>query len=581
MRFFVSGETDRPGIETRSVSVPLRPVLRPDSAPACPDLRSMLSSPTESLLEDVFAAHADGRLDVARQRAEALIREGSSQPDTLRHATGLYLLTRTEQLSGRRPPAELCTMALQSARLFRVSGDLFGEALALSMAGTAALLHGRVDTAIEHAVLSTQVAEKHGSPLARAVTWNTLGAACGTRDPAYARDVLHRSIEIATHQLPDGAAVQPSLNLILAELHRLEICLQTRQSADVHPWAWQAMDTLEAWHVRLDGPLPALLPSPGGMQIEAILPVLRAGLRAHTPALPAALPPAGTDSTPALPMWLRGIAAWIRARVALSRNDFAQAEAAIGAALDEVPNMPHAFTEQVALNQRAELHERRGEWRLACEALHAFRRIQIRQDATDMSARERTAALRLAWRQQNRTLDELRTASRQLERLTLEDPLTGLSNRRHLEQQLALLLTDDPAGSPAHAAPWCLVMIDIDRFKPINDRFSHVVGDAVLRQLAHLLRHELREHDVASRLAGDEFVLILKDTDEHSACQVVERLRSSVARHDWHTIHADLSVSISLGLAACRPGDTLDTLLHRSDEAMYADKRARRRPGSR
>lgn len=542
----------------------------------------MPASPSEPLLEEVFAAHAEGRLDDARGLSNALIRHGTTAPDTIRHATGLYLLSRTEQLSGRRPPAELCAMALQAARLFRVGGDLFGEALALSMAGTAALLHGRVDTAIEHAVLSTQVAEAHGSPLARAVTWNTLGAACGTRDTGYARDVLQRSIEIASQQLPDGAAVQPSLNLILAELHRLEICLQTRQPADVHPWAWQAVDTLETWQARLDGPLPALLPSPGGMQIEAILPILRAGLQAHTAQPPGPLAPDGMDGQPRLPVWLRGIAAWIRARVALSRNDFAQAEAAIGAALDEVPNMPHAFIEQVALNQRAELHERRGEWRLACEALHAFRRIQIQQDTSDMRARERTAALRLAWRQQNRTLDELRTASRQLERLTLEDPLTGLSNRRHLEQQLTLLLADDPTGgTAASASPWCLVMIDIDRFKPINDRFSHVVGDAVLRQLAHLLRHELREHDVASRLAGDEFVLILKDTEEHEARLVVERLRASVARHDWHAIHTDLSVSISLGLAACRPGDTLDTLLHRSDEAMYADKRARRRPGGR
>jgi diguanylate cyclase (GGDEF)-like protein len=543
-------------------------------------------SPTKSLLEDVFQAHAEGRLDAARQRAETLIREGSHLPDTIRHAAGLYLLARTEQLSGIRPPAELSAMALQSARLFRVGGDPFGEALALSMAATAALLHGRVDTAIEHAVLSTQVAEAHGSPLARAVTWNTLGAACGTRDTAYARDVLQRSIKIANRQLPDGAVVQPSLNLILAELHRLEICLQTRQPAEVHPWAWQAMDTLETWQGRLDGPLPALLPSPGGMQIEAILPVLRAGLQAHTPSPPDPLPPAGASGLPPLPLWLRGIAAWIRARVSLSRNDFAQAEADIDAALDEVSHMPHAFIEQVALNQRAELHERRGEWRLACEALHAFRRIQIRQDSPDMRARERTAALRLAWRQQNRTLDELRTTSRQLERLTLEDPLTGLSNRRHLEQQLAALLATPAAGpddlprSDEERGPWCLVMIDIDRFKDINDHLSHVIGDAVLRQLALLLRRALREHDIASRIAGDEFVLVLKDIDEPGARQVVERLRGSVALHDWHTVHADLRVSISLGLTTYQPGDTLDALLHRSDLAMYADKRARRRaPG--
>ena len=123
-----------------------------------------------------------------------------------------------------------------------------------------------------------------------------------------------------------------------------------------------------------------------------------------------------------------------------------------------------------------------------------------------------------------------------------------------------------------------LLLIDIDRFKQINDQHSHVIGDEVLRAMARLLRHVLRQHDLAARLAGDEFVLILPDTDENLARQVVERLRGEICRHDWGAIAPGLAVSASLGLAGARAEDSLATLMQRSDLLMYADKARRDRP---
>jgi diguanylate cyclase (GGDEF)-like protein len=117
-------------------------------------------------------------------------------------------------------------------------------------------------------------------------------------------------------------------------------------------------------------------------------------------------------------------------------------------------------------------------------------------------------------------------------------------------------------------------MIDIDGFKQINDRFSHVLGDNVLRQVATLLREIVQQQDLAVRLAGDEFVLILRDTTEALGLQVVERLNRIVAQFPWTTLQQGLCVRVSTGLAQAHPGDTSESLLRRSDLRMYADKLA-------
>jgi diguanylate cyclase (GGDEF)-like protein len=146
-----------------------------------------------------------------------------------------------------------------------------------------------------------------------------------------------------------------------------------------------------------------------------------------------------------------------------------------------------------------------------------------------------------------------------------------LANRRQLEHKLDELLSPHSAHAPA---PWCLAMIDIDGFKQINDRFSHVLGDAVLRQVATLLREIVRQQDLAVRLGGDEFVLILRDTTEALGLQVVERLNRVVAQFAWATLQQGLCVRVSTGLAQAHPGDTSESLLRRSDLRMYADKLA-------
>jgi diguanylate cyclase (GGDEF)-like protein len=117
-----------------------------------------------------------------------------------------------------------------------------------------------------------------------------------------------------------------------------------------------------------------------------------------------------------------------------------------------------------------------------------------------------------------------------------------------------------------------LALIDVDHFKQVNDGHSHVVGDKVLQVIAALLCEHVREEDLAARLAGDEFVLLLRPTELTRASEVCERVRRAVADYNWPAISAGLAVTISIGLAQSRSGDTLETLMHRSDVAMYERK---------
>jgi diguanylate cyclase (GGDEF)-like protein len=139
----------------------------------------------------------------------------------------------------------------------------------------------------------------------------------------------------------------------------------------------------------------------------------------------------------------------------------------------------------------------------------------------------------------------LREAERQaalLRRHALEDPLTGLGNRRSAERRLgALRLGDEPLS---------LAVVDVDRFKEVNDGASHSHGDAVLRRVADLLREHSRTGDEVYRWAGDEFLVVLPTATEDQAVAVMERLRAAVADADWRDLRVAEPVTVSIGVAS-------------------------------
>ena len=168
-----------------------------------------------------------------------------------------------------------------------------------------------------------------------------------------------------------------------------------------------------------------------------------------------------------------------------------------------------------------------------------------------------------------RLLDRLREQSEAYERQAREDALTGLPNRRVFDEALAREFSRQQRSGH----PLCLVVLDIDHFKTVNDRFSHSVGDQVLKEVGHLLRSACREGDLPARLGGEEFALLLGDTTAAEAEQLCGRLQTLFHnRQDWGGVQG-LSVTFSAGLVQARNDDNraLD-LYQRADHALYRAK---------
>ena len=201
----------------------------------------------------------------------------------------------------------------------------------------------------------------------------------------------------------------------------------------------------------------------------------------------------------------------------------------------------------------------------------------LRSLVDELTAHERELTAltqQLEQRVRERTL-ELSEANAQLEVLALTDALTGLANRRHFGDQLAREVTRAAeAGKPVS-----LVILDIDRFKAINDQHGHPAGDAVLRRVAMLLEEQVRGSDLLARVGGEEFAVLAVDAPVSEASQLGERLRAAIEKAGAIAIgRTGVPVTISVGVAVLwpRPGDLLkapERLLAAADDALYRAKR--------
>lgn len=172
-----------------------------------------------------------------------------------------------------------------------------------------------------------------------------------------------------------------------------------------------------------------------------------------------------------------------------------------------------------------------------------------------------------------REAKQLQQRLQDTDREAREDALTGLANRRHAEQSLQHCLQ----MAERLQQPLTLALLDLDHFKKVNDAHGHACGDAVLRELARLLRDNLPAGALAARWGGEEFLIVLPNSDAASAAATLEALRAAVQTHDWTRLAPKLAVTASLGAAAGaeRDGDWARTLA-RADAALYAAKHAGR-----
>jgi diguanylate cyclase len=147
------------------------------------------------------------------------------------------------------------------------------------------------------------------------------------------------------------------------------------------------------------------------------------------------------------------------------------------------------------------------------------------------------------------------------------DHLTQLPNRRSLTEKLQQQLNQFQSGQTSHS--FAVILLDVDRFKQINDTFGHAMGDQVLIAIAAILQERLRHEDMIGRWGGEEFLMVTQDTNTHDAIRTAERLRAMICER---VACEDTIVSASFGISLATPSDTLEILVQRADQALYAAK---------
>jgi len=246
-------------------------------------------------------------------------------------------------------------------------------------------------------------------------------------------------------------------------------------------------------------------------------------------------------------LWLRGYTGLALARLLVrltERDDEAEkGEEAIGLLVDAAGAFAAAGDRRRYRQCLLELGQHCADLGRPAEALHWLEAYRADTGRAHTRSRE-------MWADMFVRRSRLREAERQaalLRRHALEDPLTGLGNRRSAERRLGAMRLG--------VEPLSLAVVDVDRFKEVNDEASHTLGDAVLRRVADLLREHSRTGDEVYRWAGDEFLVVLPTATEAQAVVVMERLRSAVADADWTDLQVREPVTVSIGVASAPAGD--------------------------
>ena len=183
----------------------------------------------------------------------------------------------------------------------------------------------------------------------------------------------------------------------------------------------------------------------------------------------------------------------------------------------------------------------------------------MNSDAAALSAENRNLNLKIE--EQAREIERLKT-------LSDTDPVTGIANRRRFDEELQRCVAEYHRLDRG----FCLIMVDIDHFKQINDQLGHVVGDRVLRTLAHGIRQQIRATDFIARLGGDEFGVLLPGVDEADAMAIVVRSRQFTAPLLSEVV-SNQPVRWSAGVAMMQGDLTREQLMAVADSAMFEDKR--------
>jgi diguanylate cyclase (GGDEF)-like protein/PAS domain S-box-containing protein len=169
-------------------------------------------------------------------------------------------------------------------------------------------------------------------------------------------------------------------------------------------------------------------------------------------------------------------------------------------------------------------------------------------------------------------ITHIKHVEQELSRLAHYDTLTGLANRRHFNERMALALDH----AQVRCSPLLLMIIDVDHFKGINDAWGHGVGDGVLKEVGRRIQASVRKHDLVARIGGDEFVVLVEDIDSATAAEALARKITSAMEPDMEIGALRLTVTVSMGIALCRGASSADEMMQIADEVLYVAKGAGR-----
>ena len=519
----------------------------------------------EAALQAAAAALDAGHAPRAREIAQAVLRRAQGH-DRHVEAQALASLAHVDRVDSRLRRASEASR--RAAQLFEQLGDMQGEANALTTLAHVCMLLGRNDEAVEAALLCVRLSEANPPRPQTVLAHNCLGLAyswSGDHDRGDAS--LETAVQAAQRCAPALSIYQPRLNQMWVEASRL---LDERYQAGT----MRSLERLEA----LAGECRALEAAGKG---RPVLPGLQSMARTISHASISLLAAwqgdfgaaqnavdAATCSLGGNVTWLDSFVRWGAAEIAWARGDWPTTEQELTEMRELALAVEH---EQLACRAHlllAQVCELQGKHEQAQREQRALRRRERRVVAEGVSSREAVVAWQLDARQSERRLRQALLASKQFERWSLEDALTGIANRRHFEQTLAQRL----AAAAAAGRPLTVAMVDVDKFKAVNDRFTHRVGDRVLKTIAAIIASQVREDDLPARWAGDEFTVLFDDATEALARPICDRIRLAIAGFDWESVAPGLRMSVSIGLSQAHSGDSAESLLQRSDESMYRVK---------
>lgn len=520
----------------------------------------------EQTLLAAYEALTKNQVQEARRRAKSALFAVRERGDDLGEAKSLECIAHCDRVLQR---TRRCSEASRrAARLYERLGDARGESSALNLFSHSCMLLGRTDEALEAALLSVQLSQSE-RPMPEAVyAYNSLGMAYAWSGHfEKASNCLDIAVGLASSCDPPVSPYQPKLNQVFVEAIRL---CAARAAAQAMP-SLQPMNYLIRQCRRMERSGECLDYSPGMLPAAGVVSSTMKSLHAAWQGeldiaeryVERARRLLGEGVT-----WLDACVHWAVGEIAWARSDFGVAEAALSEMKASAMHVEHEKLACHAHQLLAQVYESQGKIELALAELKALRHREQRMVTESVASRESIARWQIGARRSEQHLEHALLASRQFERWSLEDPLTGIANRRAFERELSARLSGAmPAGRSVSVA-----MIDINQFKSVNDSFSHQVGDRALQAVARILVDSVRDTDIAARLAGDEFVVLFSDSDPLAVADIVTRIQTAVGAYDWQGIAPGLRISVSIGVGHAVEGDTVASIMHRSDQSMYACK---------